>query len=187
MPWPAGYKIKRASVNSFGYGGSNLHMVVEEPKLIREARHVSSYRSDHDDFFSDDEESTRPQILTFSANDETSMRAYCKALSGHLSNPRVKVSLADLAYTLSERRSRHFHRAYTVVRDTDLDEGAIVFGKQSMDKSRIGFVFTGQGAQWSQMGKSLLETFPSTESTLRELDEVLQSLPDAPSWSLLSK
>ena len=186
IPWPE-CSIRRASVNSFGYGGSNLHLVLEEARFPAGPRHISSYIGDQDDFFSDEEDSMRPFTLIFSANDEKSLRSYCKAICDHLINPRVRVKLTDLAYTLSERRTQHFHRAYVVARNTDLDENSFVFGKKSSTAPKIGFVFTGQGAQWPQMGKDLLEGFPLTRPILQELDEVLQSLADPPTWSLLSK
>ena len=185
IPWPA-CSIRRASVNSFGYGGSNVHVVLEEAKLQDGPRHISSYLSEDDDFDLDDEDAERPYTIVFSANDETSLRANIKALSDHLVNPRVKVSLPDLAYTLSERRTRLFHRAFVTTRNTELDESSFVMGKKSPAPPRIGFVFTGQGAQWPQMGKDLLQFFPWTRSILEELDAVLQRLPDPPKWSFIS-
>lgn len=99
----------------------------------------------------------------------------------------MKVSLPDLAYTLGEKRSAFFHRAFLSTNTTDLDENAFVLGKQQSEKPRIGFVFTGQGAQWPQMGKELLELFPWTRNILEELDAVLQQLPSPPAWSLIGK
>ena len=122
-----------------------------------------------------------------SANDEKSLRSYSKSLSKHLKNPGVSVKLPDLAYTLSDRRSRHFHRAYVIAQSTRLDEAAFVFGKKDINSPRVGFVFTGQGAQWSQMGKGLVDTFPQAKVTLRHLDDVLKALPSPPRWSLLGK
>ncbi len=154
-------------------------------------RHVSSYLSEDDyDFLLDDDDGAAAgpyRLLVFSANDETSLRANVKALSDHLANPRVRVDLRDLAYTLSERRSRLFHRGFVIATGaTELDERALVPGKKSSDPPRVGFVFTGQGAQWPEMGKALLRSFPTTTcAILAELDQVLQSLPDPPAWSLL--
>ena len=185
IPWPT-CSIRRASVNSFGYGGSNVHVVLEEAKLQDGPRHISSYLSEDDDFDLDDEDAERPYTIVLSANDETSLRANIKALSDHLVNPRVKVSLPDLAHTLSERRTRLFHRAFVTTRNTELDESSFVMGKKSPGPPRIGFIFTGQGAQWPQMGKDLLQFFPWTRSILEELDGVLQSLSDPPKWSFIS-
>jgi acyl transferase domain-containing protein len=148
--------------------------------------HVSSFTSDYDAIFADDE-TTRPFTLIFSANDENSLKAYCKAIRKHLIDPNVAIKLSDLSYTLSERRSRLFHRGYVVADKTDLDEGGFVFGKKSTAAPKVAFVFTGQGAQWSQMGKDLIETFSVAKSVVEHLDDVLQRLPNPPPWSLLGK
>ncbi|KAM4059510.1 KR domain-containing protein [Hirsutella rhossiliensis] len=187
LPWPE-CTVRRASVNSFGYGGSNAHAVLEQPSLPGGPHHVSSYVSDDDDLAMDDrEDSERPYTLVLSANDNASLRANIKALCNHLFNPRVRVSLADLAHTLADRRTQFWHRAFVTTRSTELNESAFVVGKKNSEAPRLGFVFTGQGAQWPQMGKALLEFFPWTRTILQELDGVLQSLPDPPSWSLVDE
>ncbi|KAL8683912.1 MAG: hypothetical protein Q9186_000123 [Xanthomendoza sp. 1 TL-2023] len=190
LPWPK-TDVRRASVNSFGYGGSNAHVVLEEPKVLvgsAKPTFVSSLSQVSEDFFGDDEpKSTRPFTLVFSANDESSLQAYTKKIRQYLMNPSVKVSLPDLAYTLSERRTHHYNRGYVVAQSTTLNESAFVFQKKSTEPLRVGFVFTGQGAQWSRMGKSLVDNFPTASLLLRHLDDVLQSTPNPPSWSLLKE
>ncbi|KAK7542637.1 putative polyketide synthase [Phyllosticta citribraziliensis] len=189
ISWPQ-TAIKRASVNSFGYGGSNAHVVVEEAAKWSKPTHVLSHRRvyDLDSLFDDDEaEESRAFTLVFSANDEGALLANVKALSAHLINPEVSVKLPDLAYTLSERRTRHFHRGYLVTKSTAIDETSINLGKKGAEAPRIGFVFTGQGAQWSQMGKGLIEAFPEAKALIQRLDKVLQSLPNPPKWTLLSE
>ena len=190
ISWPKD-ALRRASVNSFGYGGSNAHVVLEDARMWTKPRHVSSYLSEtaYDDFFADEPISVRPRqnVLVFSANDEASLKESMRRLKNHLINPKVKVELPDLAYTLSERRSRHFYRAFAVSDSPDFDDHTIVYGKKKPMDIRIGFVFTGQGAQWSQMGKQLVETFPQAKKVLRELDAALQSLEARPKWSLLEE
>ena len=122
-----------------------------------------------------------------SANDIVSLRANIDAICKHLINPRVTINLADLAYTLSERRSRFLHRAFVATRSTNLEPSDFVIGKKSPKKPRIGFVFTGQGAQWSQMGKDLLQYLPQTRPILEEFDTVLQSLTNPPRWSFVAE
>ena len=190
IPWPTDVPFKRASVNSFGYGGSNAHVVVDEAKKWVPSSHVLSHQNvvDADDFFEDAAPvNTRPITLVVSANDESSLKSYVKTLKTHLINPAVKVRLEDLAYTLSERKTRHFNRGYIVAKDTNFDESAFTYGKQSSEAPKIGFVFTGQGAQWSQMGKKLVETFPQAKKVILYLDEVLQASKRPPVWSLLSE
>lgn len=178
-----------ASINSFGYGGSNAHAVIQDAEsfLAGSVKHqISSFAVNEDDFFADEDISMRPHVLIFSSNGEQSLKSYCQALKKHLMNPSVNIALSDLAYTLSERRSRLFNRAFLVTKTASIDESSIIFGKKGTDVPRIGFVFTGQGAQWSQMGKSLVEMFPSTKLLLQRLDRALQTLPTPPKWSLLS-
>ena len=110
-----------------------------------------------------------------------------EAIDKHLSNPSVKINLRDLSYTMSERRSHHFNRGYLVSQTPEVKEESLVIGKKNTEAPRIGFVFTGQGAQWSQMGKNIVDLFPSATSLLNRLDNALQTLPNPPSWSLLSR
>lgn len=101
------------------------------------------------------------KVLVLSANDQSSLKSYISALSGHLINPGVSVDIDDLAYTPSERRTHHYYSAFlTTNSSSTFDQGKIQFGQKAASKPRIGFVFTGQGAQWPQMGSSLVKAFP---------------------------
>jgi acyl transferase domain-containing protein len=187
LTWPQ-VAIRRASVNSFGFGGSNAHVVLEETKSWAKSTYVSSFRrfDEVDDFFAEDEAvNTTPFILLFSGNDDSSLQAYVKALKRHLMYPGVQVKLPDLAFTLSERRTHHFHRGFVVTNKAAFDSRALISCKKSPLTPRIGFVFTGQGAQWPQMGKLLVEGFPLAGKLLRYLDTVLQQTRMPPAWSLI--
>lgn len=140
---------------------------------------------------------TRPKLLVFSANDEYSLRSYIKTLSAHLADPSVNVRASDLAHTLSEHRSRHHQRAFAVVgaqpageklsSSTLIAPESAVFGRRAASTPRVGFIFTGQGAQWPQMGRDLLALFPSTAGLAVDLmDAALQALPEEvrPRWTL---
>ncbi|KAI0601372.1 hypothetical protein F4775DRAFT_582241 [Biscogniauxia sp. FL1348] len=188
-PWPQG-KIRRASVNSFGYGGSNAHAIVEHPDILLpgyQPTFVTSYAAQTTDFLQDDEDDDEERrLLVFSANEEGSLRSYIKHLIRHLANPTVNIQSADLAHTLAERRTRHFHRAYVVSESTRFKENQVIFGKP-LPTNRIGFVFTGQGAQWPQMGRELIQNFPVAKRTIEKLDSELQLLSEPPNWSLVKE
>lgn len=184
--WPL-VPFRRASVNSFGYGGSNAHVIVDAAPET--STHVSSYLADSDDIFADDDESVveRPYVLVLSANDDQSLRSQIAALDQHLSDPAVDVKLRDLAYTLSEKRTRHYHRGFLVADSNNLDAQDITLGTLRAEQPKIGFVFTGQGAQWVQMGKDIVATFPVARECLEYLEDVLRTTPDPPKWSLLGE
>ncbi|KAH9902283.1 reducing type I polyketide synthase [Xylariomycetidae sp. FL2044] len=200
LAWPKGAKL-RAGVNSFGFGGANAHAVIESPEYLvggGHTRHKSSFASQSSmvDFFDDESDdsfgsslasSSKPKLLVMSANDESSVKASIKSLSSHLLNPAVSVKLQDLAYTLSERRSKLYQRGYSIQTSTEISEDSFVCGKRPAQDPRIAFVFTGQGAQWPGMGKQLLEAFPLARRTVEGLDKVLRNLPSPPAWSLVSE
>ncbi|KAK9413823.1 hypothetical protein SUNI508_11641 [Seiridium unicorne] len=186
--WPE-TDLRRASINSFGFGGSNAHAIIEQAAPDVRRHYTSSFTSTADKPIWEDEEedgsTARPQLLIVSGNDAVSLHANIAALCDHVVNPRVTASLLDLAYTLSERRSRLWHRAFVTTSDKGFSDNDFIASKRGSEEPRVGFIFTGQGAQWSQMGRLLLRDFPLVRPVLEELDQALQRTPDPPSWSLL--
>ena len=68
----------------------------------------------------------------------------------------------------------------------EIEAKTLTRGNKSSEQPRIGFIFTGQGTQRSQMGKAVVDTFPSAKPLLEKLDAALQSLPTPP-WTLLAE
>ena len=177
-------------MNSFGFGGSNAHVVLEEAKSWVRPTFVPSLQSSNelDDLFAEEEAiSDNLSVLVFSANKEDSMLKYVEVLRRHLIYPAVRIDLQDLAFTLSERRTHHPHRGFIVTNKAIFDSRALVVGKKSTESPRIGFIFTGQGAQWPRMGKLLVQKFPLANRLLHHLDSVIQQCLMPPSWSLMGK
>ncbi|PWY61907.1 polyketide synthase [Aspergillus eucalypticola CBS 122712] len=192
-PWPQN-ALRRASVNSFGYGGTNCHIVLDGANMWMDPSgpfHKSSYNSkmggimlEDDDDDEQEIEFKRPFLLVQSASDEYSLKNNCKELTRHFSKINVKAELRDVAYTLSERRSHHLHRAFAIADRLPINESDFMHGKVDVQVPRICFIFTGQGSQWPQMGKEVIQAFPVAADTIKELDAVLQTIPEAPSWKL---
>jgi len=86
------------------------------------------------------------------------------------------------------RRTRFAQRAYTVAYENKIAEAfetsAFKTGTAGGTAPKIGFVFTGQGAQWAGMGVEAFHAFPSFRETIQNLDRVLQRLDPAPQWTL---
>lgn len=98
------------------------------------------------------------------------------------------LDLANLAHTLNERRS-HYHWRCAVSADSASGlvsalRSATLNPVQARTAPGIGFVFTGQGAQWATMGKELF-TYPVFACAMGEADDVLKSY--GAEWSLIGK
>lgn len=166
-PWPHG-RLERASVNSFGVGGSNAHAVIDSAASFN-ASVVSKQAS------------VEPQLLLFSANSQ-------KALASLIDNYRDFVErnpekLGDLAYTLANRREHLSHRAFAVASKGRI--GTTSPTTKSAKPAAIIAVFTGQGAQWPQMGRDLMDANATFLNSIRRLDEFLQGTHEhAPEWKI---
>ena len=202
-PWPTvpvGQPL-RSSVNSFGFGGTNAHAILEryEPTI-----HNSCVgRSSPECLQSTSDKSTEPMMpklpLILSANSESSLASAVQNYSSFLkSNPTV--DLGDLTLTLSSRRTILPYRAgYTGQSIEELtgkmdkqlktvsEASGSAFGTRSKPTSnqpRILGIFTGQGAQWASMSMNLLLSSDLFQSTIKDLQGYLDNCPDPPAWSI---
>lgn len=104
--------------------------------------------------------------------------------SYHLSNPN---SLLDMSYSLATRREALSHRAFVV---TDgIDDWVPISSPRPAPRtpSMLFYVFSGQGAQWAQMGKELIKNVPAFRTSLEAMDQSLHKLVDGPTWHLIGK
>lgn len=177
--------LKRVSINSFGYGGTNAHIVVESADSLLVQKQSYKYLVDTDKTMKLPRgafKRSRNHLLLFSAHDKSALQRNFAAHSEVAKN----YELLDLAYTLGNRRTAFSSRGYTVVspmtqRQTNLGELVVAENKKT---PTIGFVFTGQGAQWARMGAELMTYYPSFLHSIRMLDMALDELEDAPDWTI---
>ncbi|RDW76198.1 hypothetical protein BP5796_07019 [Coleophoma crateriformis] len=187
--WPAvpGGGPRRASVNSFGFGGTNAHAILEswEPDVERELV---------------DENPTDTPImpvgpLTLSANSQKALLSTVARMHEFL-NSNKPIDLSSLAWTIQTRRGNfQFRTAVSASTREDLCLKLDALTKQAEIgtrpvmitpdlPARIIGIFTGQGAQWASMGRNLILGSKLFSDTIETLEKSLAELPDGPSWSL---
>lgn len=108
-------------------------------------------------------------------------------LAAHIRTSFKDDVLGDLAFTLSERRSRLTYvstiRASSVTELADqLEKSSLKTTHVPAKQPRLGFVFNGQGAQWHAMGRELLSAYPVYASAVQNADEILKGY--GATWSL---
>lgn len=181
--WPESGGAAYASVNSFGYGGTNAHALLQAPPERRPAGHAGTDRR------------SRPFLLPVSARSEQALREVARSYHEFLTTPGRDTRLEDLAYTLSFRRSHHDYRA-AIVADTreEFEQGlaALAAGAASplvakaegvaREDGRCVFVYTGMGPQWWGMGRELLESEPVFRQAVEQCDAIFSTF--AP-WRLM--
>ncbi|KUI71858.1 Polyketide synthase-nonribosomal peptide synthetase [Cytospora mali] len=204
-PWPKSAlgAPRRASVNSFGFGGTNAHVILES---WDGSEHGSSSRTEHDDGHPMDLCSAAYGPFTLSANSKAALIRTVSQLSKTLKNSTQNLGLADVAEMLQSRRTEFpFRAALSAANKQDLIGNLDAFVTEAQgggvdlhdaDKSvlispeyplRILAVFTGQGAQWPRMGACLFEQSPLFRNSIQRLEDSLACLPDAPPWSLVEE
>ncbi|KAI0127974.1 beta-ketoacyl synthase domain-containing protein [Xylariales sp. AK1849] len=171
LPWPAD-RLQRVSVNSFGIGGTNAHAILES------ATSVGIRRSRHREQMVD---APKPQLLIFTATCVEALKSLASQLENY--SAAYPARLGDLAYSLATRRDIHSHRAFSVTTGTGPFELSQI-NKPKGSSSDLIWVFTGQGAQWPQMGQGLLEAYPLVQQRIGDLDTILSQLPDPPPWTI---
>ena len=150
LDWRVDDAPRRAGVSSFGIGGTNVHVVVEEPPAP-----VNETRND-----------AGRQLLLMSARSETALGTMAANLAARLER-EPGIDLGDVAYTLQvgRRRFRHYRalvcdnaaEAVAALRD----EGIGVTGRSSdVDGRQVVFMFPGQGSQYVDMGRDLYDSLP---------------------------
>ncbi|KAI3324023.1 hypothetical protein HD806DRAFT_535136 [Xylariaceae sp. AK1471] len=209
LPWPSGF-ARRASINSFGFGGSNSHVIIEAPNQMEETHvnghaqvnghvQVNGHAHVNGHVHSNPRGSSDGYLFLLSANDALSctsaksrLRAYLEKLGGTKDGSegcdKSKI-LSSLAYKLAHKRT-HF-KWRTATKASSISELVEALSSTepkpvlSTTTPSLGFVFTGQGAHWPGMGRELIDSYPVFEEALRQLDQCMVNL--GASWSIIDE
>ncbi|KXT10980.1 hypothetical protein AC579_5172 [Pseudocercospora musae] len=186
-PWEVtGREYRRISINSFGYGGANAHAIIDHTQSFFESLSLEScgYSLTGPDVYCH-AAASQAYLLPFSAHRPEVVQQMIDSTSKN----RALAPIDDLAFTLSTRRSQFASKAFLVTRSEN--SGDHIDPKSAQSKTHTGaipsivFAFTGQGAQWSQMGVELAERFSIVHSTFETLDRALATSAIPPEWTIL--
>lgn len=176
--WPRYDGVARAGVSAFGFGGTNAHVIVEEP-----AEPVAPSAGETDDAV---------VTLALSAIGEERLRDEAGALANLLRDADGP-PLGDVAHTLARRREARPARLAVTARGREaaiaaLDAfartgepdlpgvaGPVTVGRRPSASRGDVWVFSGFGSQWSGMGQRLLDDEPAFAAAIDELEPLVQA------------
>ncbi|CBL44578.1 Erythronolide synthase, modules 3 and 4 [gamma proteobacterium HdN1] len=174
MEWKGGDKKRRVGISSFGFSGTNVHMVLEEAPVRREVINATE-RASH--------------ILTLSAKSEASLAAMARRYADFLKDDLLNgkpAAIADVAFTANTARAQFEYRAAVVANDAataadkfrQLSEGltpAGVFKSEGKPVNGVAWLFTGQGSQYAGMAKELYESSPDFKQKLDACEKLFEA------------
>ncbi|MFB8103538.1 amino acid adenylation domain-containing protein [Streptomyces sp. NPDC056007] len=183
-PWPEHDGPARAGVNSFGFGGTNAHVVLEEAPFLPRESAPSAERA--------------WSVLPLSARHPDALPELAAGIRAELAGERgPAVTLPDLGHTLAHRRQHLPHRLSVVhTSRASLDEAlaalqrgethprAVQDRARDAEARRLVWVFTGMGPQWWGMGRQLLRDEPVFREAVTACDDALREFAD---WSLIEE
>ncbi|MBO8194632.1 type I polyketide synthase [Streptomyces oryzae] len=175
--WPVDTHPRLAAVSSFGFSGTNAHVVLQQAPATR--RRDPAARLSHGT-------TTGPSVLLVPAGSRNVLPTAAGRLADWLDGDGATVPLQDVCHTLAVRRNAGRGRLGVVGRTrTDMTQAlrafadgrphpAIVCGEVGTSVTRQPvWVFSGQGSQWPGMGCTLLEREPVFASALAEVDPLI--------------
>ncbi|MEL6880506.1 MAG: beta-ketoacyl synthase N-terminal-like domain-containing protein, partial [Cyanobacteria bacterium J06607_10] len=169
-----------AGVSSFGFSGTNAHVVLESAP---DSSQLDSAQTD--DSAAD---GVTPQMLVLSAKDERALVALARQYQQKLSEPDL--DFQDLCWSAWSMRS-HFSHRLSITANSAVDasrqlrafasgepSSAIAVDTAANRPPKVAFLFTGQGAQYEHMGQVLYETEPVFRQTIDRCNQLI-SFPSA--------
>jgi acyl transferase domain-containing protein/acyl carrier protein/ribosomal protein S18 acetylase RimI-like enzyme len=175
--WDTAGGPRRAGINSFGFSGTNAHVIVEEAPPVQVAETPPA--------------AALFQILPLSARSHASLQALMTRYASWLESGQVP-DLSRVCHAAAVGRA-HFTRRRAVTGATAADfasalRTAIETAKENLPAEqppRIAFLFTGQGSQYVDMARELATSEPSFRDALAECGRILAGELDTPLEEIL--
>lgn len=163
VPWPHSGDLRRAGVTSYGFTGTIAHIILEHHR-VHSAEPTPA------------ENSGEPQLFLLSAASLASLSALQQQWQQAIASFK---NLRDLATTLAKKRAHlPFRYAFTAASQEEFARKVTMPRDDVTAKEplRIGFVFTGQGAQYNQMGVALYQKEPAFAAAFDEVNDAISPL-----------
>jgi amino acid adenylation domain-containing protein len=181
--WPESAHAPLAAVSSFGFGGTNAHVVLEAAPIAERDSVATPAPTD-------------AHVLAISARSEAALRAAAESYRSCLAATN-QLMLSDLCHSTAIHKGHHDYRlGVTGTTTTELrhDLDAFLAGKRTPaltrgrrhagQRPRVVFVFSGQGGLWPEMGCDLLDREPIFKRAIEECDRLSSQLTG---WSLIDE
>jgi acyl transferase domain-containing protein/NAD(P)-dependent dehydrogenase (short-subunit alcohol dehydrogenase family) len=180
--WPAGQGRRVAGVSSFGFSGTNAHIIVEEPTLVSSRKSGLAERPLH--------------LLTLSAKSPEALDELVTRYEQHLAE-HPEQSIADVCFSANVGRAHAAWRMALAVESREQARETLALeaeggrskvqrGQASRSREpRVAMLFTGQGSQYAGMGRQLFETEPLFRDTLERCTAILGPYLEVPLLSVL--
>jgi acyl transferase domain-containing protein/NADPH:quinone reductase-like Zn-dependent oxidoreductase/acyl carrier protein len=181
VAWPRAKTPRFAGVSSFGFSGTNAHVVLEEAPVVP-SRPLGRKGSP-------------AGVLAISAHTPEALRASMERYRQFLDSPDAHGrSVDEIGLASATRRDAYPERLAIVGESHDefrsrLDEtlagraaAGVMRGRAPMETPPLAFVFSGQGSQWATMGRQLLESEPVFRAAIDECERLLKTHVE---WSLV--
>ncbi|ASQ92880.1 type I polyketide synthase [Streptomyces sp. 11-1-2] len=180
IPWPVRTGPRLAAVSSFGFSGTNAHVVLEQPPAAPAPASRPAPRRPRP--------ATRavPQVFLVPAGSPAALPSAARRMADWLEGDGADAPLRDIAHTLALRRGAGRGRLGVTTASraeligalrafaTGQAHPAVVTGAVGAEVSRRPiWVFSGQGSQWPGMGRRLLESEPAFAEALAEADALI--------------
>ena len=188
-PWPTRTTPALAGVNSFGFGGTNAHVVVEAAPAQRGRSQKEKQQGKKQ------EQQERPlHVFTLSAKNKKALQELAQRYAMFLDD-RPDLPVADVCFTANTKRSTFQQRLTVITASTaqlqqqlrDFAVGQDVPGltthtatgyTATSSRPQIAFLFTGQGSQYVGMGQQLYDTQPIFRKAIDRCSKILRPYLD---------
>jgi len=190
QPWPDPSRRLVAGVSSFGFGGTNAHLVLAEAPAPAPVP-APAVAADGE---TRAEAAPRPELRTLSARSPEALTALAERYAHFLATDGAGLTAREVAAVAALRRSDHDHRLAAVATSAagwrevleasaraEERPGLSAGSRRVGRRPEVAFVFAGQGPRWWPLGADLLDE-PVVRDTLRECDAILRRHVD---WSLI--